>query len=579
MARRLGIAGITVIVAAVVLGAQEREDRTLLTQEQMTAIINEVSGERAMHHVLELVPYQRVRLPEEYKGHFRESEVMARLRQGVRLQQRHDRELRRRPGLAADAGRAVDDDAEEREAVRHPRHRAVARVAQRERRHHRRADRRRRGPRAGLRGQGRQGQVRARSTGSASRSTRRPFSAARIGVLGDQRHRRAARDRLPESDRLDDGQRAAGHRRVGGVARTCSANCSAARCAARRSRFARSSRACRCRRRAEIVHAEIPGDGSTTQEVAISGHLYEGVIKQGANDDNSGCALTLEIGRAYLKLINEGKLPRPKRTINFQWVPEISGTNAWLNAHPGQSRRHHRRPELRHGSDPRRREPQLLDAAAHAGHVPVVPQRHRAEHDGVRRRHLARARALPRQRLRADPAGRVAARQRRRVLHQDRQALRLERSRDLHAARHSGRHVHHVAGHVVPLVGGHARQAGSDAVQARGRRRHSARSRCSRPAPTRWPRACSTTTSAAASSRMGESHTKGLGYMADATDAACLHDGLQGSARRDPASGRGREGRRRVGERAVDERRRRQEEDGGVRAAHRQARGRAARTK
>ena len=70
----------------------------------------------------------------------------------------------------------------------------------------------------------------------------------------------------------------------------------------------------------EIVHAEIPGDGSTTQEVAIGGHLYEGVIKQGANDDNSGCALTLEIGRTYIKLIKEGKLPRPKRTINFQWV-------------------------------------------------------------------------------------------------------------------------------------------------------------------------------------------------------------------------------------------------------------------
>ena len=88
----------------------------------------------------------------------------------------------------------------------------------------------------------------------------------------------------------------------------------------------------------EIVHAEIPGDGSTTQEVAIRGHLYEGYIKQGANDDNSGCALTLEIGRAYLKLITEGKLPKPKRTINFQWVPEISGTNAWLNAHPDKEK-------------------------------------------------------------------------------------------------------------------------------------------------------------------------------------------------------------------------------------------------
>jgi Zn-dependent M28 family amino/carboxypeptidase len=86
------------------------------------------------------------------------------------------------------------------------------------------------------------------------------------------------------------------------------------------------------------VHAEIPGDGSTTQETAISCHLYEGVIKQGANDDNSGCALILEVGRAYIKLIEEGKLPRPKRTINFQFVPEISGTNAYLTAHPDKEK-------------------------------------------------------------------------------------------------------------------------------------------------------------------------------------------------------------------------------------------------
>ena len=32
-----------------------------------------------MHSVLEMVPYQRVRPPEEYKGHFRETDVMVRL--------------------------------------------------------------------------------------------------------------------------------------------------------------------------------------------------------------------------------------------------------------------------------------------------------------------------------------------------------------------------------------------------------------------------------------------------------------------------------------------------------------------
>src|SRR5262245_10765809 len=67
------------VACAVLLLAQEKEDRTLLSHDQMTAIINEVSGERAMHHVLELVPYQFVRPPAEYQSHFRESEVMARL--------------------------------------------------------------------------------------------------------------------------------------------------------------------------------------------------------------------------------------------------------------------------------------------------------------------------------------------------------------------------------------------------------------------------------------------------------------------------------------------------------------------
>jgi hypothetical protein len=67
------------VVAAILpalVAAQEREDRTLLSHNQMTSIINEVSGERAMHHIFELVPYQRVRLPEEYNGPYRETQVI-----------------------------------------------------------------------------------------------------------------------------------------------------------------------------------------------------------------------------------------------------------------------------------------------------------------------------------------------------------------------------------------------------------------------------------------------------------------------------------------------------------------------
>src|SRR6478672_3085600 len=77
MRKALVIAAMT--VAGVGALAQEKEDRTLLSTAQMNAIINEASGERAMHHVLQLVPYQFVRPPAEYRGHFRESETIARL--------------------------------------------------------------------------------------------------------------------------------------------------------------------------------------------------------------------------------------------------------------------------------------------------------------------------------------------------------------------------------------------------------------------------------------------------------------------------------------------------------------------
>ncbi len=47
---------LAVVLAATAVGvvAQEREDRTLLLNQEMRAIINEASGERAMHHVLEI---------------------------------------------------------------------------------------------------------------------------------------------------------------------------------------------------------------------------------------------------------------------------------------------------------------------------------------------------------------------------------------------------------------------------------------------------------------------------------------------------------------------------------------------
>src|SRR3954470_5956210 len=78
MPRPLRLASLALGLIAPAVLAQEKEDRTLLSWDQMRAIIMEASGERAMHHVLEFVPYQRVRPASEYTvGPFRESRVTA----------------------------------------------------------------------------------------------------------------------------------------------------------------------------------------------------------------------------------------------------------------------------------------------------------------------------------------------------------------------------------------------------------------------------------------------------------------------------------------------------------------------
>jgi Peptidase family M28/PA domain len=84
----------------------------------------------------------------------------------------------------------------------------------------------------------------------------------------------------------------------------------------------------------QVVVATIPGDGSTNEEFHFTAHLFEGIAKQGANDNCGGPATQLEAGRAWIAMINDGTLPKPKRTVRFLWVPEISGTRAYLKAHP-----------------------------------------------------------------------------------------------------------------------------------------------------------------------------------------------------------------------------------------------------
>lgn len=83
----------------------------------------------------------------------------------------------------------------------------------------------------------------------------------------------------------------------------------------------------------QVTVATIPGDGSTDEEVILVAHLFEGVTKQGAGDNISGSATILEVARAYKKLIDDGILPRPRRTVRFLWAPEFAGTRPWMEKH------------------------------------------------------------------------------------------------------------------------------------------------------------------------------------------------------------------------------------------------------
>jgi hypothetical protein len=320
------------------LFAQEREDRTLLTQAQMTAIINEVSGERAMHHVLELVPYQRVRNPDEYSGPYQESRVIAKFAKeygfsnvsietygpagattpqptqgelwmttpkNVKLFDIHDL------ALALASTNANGDISAELVDVNA-------------------------GRPQDFEGKDVKGKfvLTSGATGAVyTQATQRgAIGVLGISAIGYQRAVDFPNQIVWSTVNATPGTVA------WSVTPEVQHNLQALLVRGEKITIRSVTKSVMVPNKQEYVHAEIPGDGSTTQEVGISGHLYEGFIKQGANDDNSGCALILEIGRAYMKLIAEGKLPRPKRTINFQFVPEIAGTNAYLAAHPDKQK-------------------------------------------------------------------------------------------------------------------------------------------------------------------------------------------------------------------------------------------------
>ncbi|HMQ34236.1 MAG TPA: DUF4910 domain-containing protein, partial [Chloroflexaceae bacterium] len=82
----------------------------------------------------------------------------------------------------------------------------------------------------------------------------------------------------------------------------------------------------------EAVSARIPGESA--EEVLLVAHLCHPAPC--ANDNASGAAAAMELARALHSLVASGALPRPRRSLRFLWVPEMTGTFLYLARHEGR---------------------------------------------------------------------------------------------------------------------------------------------------------------------------------------------------------------------------------------------------
>jgi len=78
-----------------------------------------------------------------------------------------------------------------------------------------------------------------------------------------------------------------------------------------------------------VVVGTIQGTDLAAEEVWVTAHLCH--PKPGACDNASGVALGVEIMRTLAALIRDGSLARPRRTLRLLLLPEMSGTQAYMD--------------------------------------------------------------------------------------------------------------------------------------------------------------------------------------------------------------------------------------------------------
>lgn len=81
-----------------------------------------------------------------------------------------------------------------------------------------------------------------------------------------------------------------------------------------------------------IAVAEIAGSEYPDERVFICAHVQE----PGSNDNATGVGALLGLACQYKRMIDEGAIQRPKRTITFMWGDEMNMATYYLDSHPDE---------------------------------------------------------------------------------------------------------------------------------------------------------------------------------------------------------------------------------------------------
>lgn len=87
----------------------------------------------------------------------------------------------------------------------------------------------------------------------------------------------------------------------------------------------------------QILIGTIPGSRIPNEAIVYTAHLDH--MRGGANDDASGCANLIEMARAFLTQVKQGKIRPPARDIQFWFAPEVVGEYAYFARYPEERKK------------------------------------------------------------------------------------------------------------------------------------------------------------------------------------------------------------------------------------------------